>query len=162
MAMLDLVALATVADVAPLVGVNRALVRQGLKVMARRERIGLTKLADVARMDRAPTPYHLGFLLGPRVNAGGRIGAADLGARLLSTDDPHEAAALAERLDALNTERREIENRVRDAALAQAEARGLDAAFVLGGGRWLAPRRRRHRRGPAEGGDEPPRRGHRL
>ena len=130
MATLDLVALATVADVAPLVGVNRALVRQGLKVMARRERIGLTKLADVARMDRAPTPYHLGFLLGPRVNAGGRIGAADLGARLLATDDPHEAAALAERLDALNTERREIENRVRDAALAQAEARGLDAALV--------------------------------
>lgn len=130
MAMLDLVALATVADVAPLVGVNRALVRQGLKVMARRERIGLTKLADVARMDRAPTPYHLGFLLGPRVNAGGRIGAADLGARLLATDDPHEAQALAERLDALNTERREIENRVRDAALAQAESRGLDAALV--------------------------------
>ncbi|MDI3335532.1 single-stranded-DNA-specific exonuclease RecJ [Defluviimonas aestuarii] len=130
MAMLDLVALATVADVAPLVGVNRALVRQGLKVMARRERIGLTKLSDVARMDRAPTPYHLGFLLGPRVNAGGRIGAADLGARLLSTDDPHEATALAERLDALNTERREIENRVRDAALAQAEARGLDQPLV--------------------------------
>jgi single-stranded-DNA-specific exonuclease len=119
-----------VADVAPLVGVNRALVRQGLKIMARRERIGLTKLADVARMDRAPTPYHLGFLLGPRVNAGGRIGAADLGARLLSTDDPHEAAALAERLDALNSERREIENRVRDAALEQAEARGLDAPLV--------------------------------
>ena len=134
MAMLDLVALATVADVAPLVGVNRALVRQGLKVMARRERIGLTKLADVARMDRAPTPYHLGFLLGPRVNAGGRIGAADLGARLLATDDPHEATALAERLDALNTERREIENRVRDAALAQAEARGLDAALVWAAG----------------------------
>ena len=130
MAMLDLVALATVADVAPLVGVNRALVRQGLKVMARRERIGLTKLADAARMDRAPTTHHLGFLLGPRVNAGGRIGAADLGARLLATDDPHEATALAERLDALNTERREIENRVRDAALAQAEARGLDAALV--------------------------------
>ncbi len=134
MAMLDLVALATVADVAPLVGVNRALVRQGLKVMARRERVGLTKLADVARMDRAPTPYHLGFLLGPRVNAGGRIGAADLGARLLATDDPHEAAALAERLDALNTDRREIENRVRDAALAQAEARGLDAALVWAAG----------------------------
>ncbi|MDW4550330.1 single-stranded-DNA-specific exonuclease RecJ [Defluviimonas sp. D31] len=134
MAMLDLVALATVADVAPLVGVNRALVRQGLKVMARRERIGLRALADVARMDRAPTPYHLGFLLGPRVNAGGRIGAADLGARLLATEDPHEAQALAERLDALNTERREIENRVRDAALAQAEARGLDGPLVWAAG----------------------------
>ena len=139
MAMLDLVALATVADVAPLKGVNRALVRQGLKVMARRERIGLLKLADVARMDRAPTPYHLGFLLGPRVNAGGRIGAPDLGARLLATEDPHEAQALAERLDALNTERREIENRVREAALAQAEARGLDSPLVWAAGEGWHP-----------------------
>lgn len=130
MALLDLVALATVADVAPLTGVNRALVRQGLKVMARRERVGLTALADIARLDRAPTPYHLGFLLGPRVNAGGRIGAADLGARLLATADAYEAAALAGRLDALNAERREIEARVREAALAQAEARGLDAPLV--------------------------------
>ena len=130
MAMLDLVALATVADVAPLVGVNRALVRQGLKVLARRDRPGLRALADVARMDQAPTPYHLGFLLGPRVNAGGRIGAADLGTRLLATADPHEAEALAERLDVLNTERREIEARVREAALEQAEARGLDAPLV--------------------------------
>ena len=130
MAMLDLVALATVADVAPLIGVNRALVRQGLKVMARRERIGLTALADVARMDQAPTPYALGFVLGPRVNAGGRIGQADIGARLLATDDPREAAALAARLDQLNTERREIEARVREEALAQAEARGIDAPLV--------------------------------
>ncbi|WP_299830617.1 single-stranded-DNA-specific exonuclease RecJ [uncultured Roseobacter sp.] len=134
MEMLDLVALATVADVAPLVGVNRAFVRQGLRVMARRERPGLAALADVARMDTAPTAYHLGFLLGPRVNAGGRIGAADLGARLLATDDPHEAAALAERLDALNTERREIEASVRAAALAQAETRGLDKALVWAAG----------------------------
>ena len=130
MAMLDLVALATVADVAPLIGVNRAFVRQGLKVMARRERIGLCALADVARMDQAPTPYALGFLLGPRVNAGGRIGQADLGARLLATDDAHEAASLAERLDMLNSERRDIEAAVRAAALAQAEARGLDGPLV--------------------------------
>lgn len=139
MALLDLVALATVADVAPLTGVNRALVRQGLKVMARRERPGLVALSDVARMDRAPTAYHLGFLLGPRVNAGGRIGAADLGARLLATADPAEAAALAERLDRLNSERREIENRVRDAALAQAEARGLDAPLVWAAGEGWHP-----------------------
>lgn len=139
MAMLDLVALATVADVAPLTGVNRALVRQGLKVMARRERPGLVALADLARMDQAPNTYHLGFLLGPRVNAGGRIGAADLGARLLSCDDPHEAQALAERLDALNTERREIENRVREAALAQAEARGFDAPLVWAAGEGWHP-----------------------
>src|SRR5690606_32611280 len=139
MALLDLVALATVADVAPLTGVNRALVRQGLKVMARRERVGLTALADIARMDRAPTAYHLGFLLGPRVNAGGRIGAADLGARLLATTDPFEAEALARRLDALNTERREIEARVREEALAQAEARGLDAPLVWAAGEGWHP-----------------------
>lgn len=130
MALLDLVALATVADVAPLIGVNRALVRQGLTVMARRARPGLVALSDVARMETKPSSYHLGFLLGPRVNAGGRIGAADLGARLLATRDPHEAQALAERLDALNTERREIESAVRAAALAQAEDRGLDAPLV--------------------------------
>jgi single-stranded-DNA-specific exonuclease len=113
MAMLDLVALATVADVAPLRGVNRAFVRQGLTVMARRHRKGLVALSDVARLDRAPESYHLGFVLGPRVNAGGRIGEADLGARLLATDDAEEALALAKRLDTLNTDRREIEARVR-------------------------------------------------
>lgn len=130
MAMLDLVALATVADVAQLTGVNRAFVRQGLKVMARRDRPGLVALCDVARLDRAPTSYHLGFVLGPRVNAGGRIGEADLGARLLTCTDPAEARAMAERLDMFNTDRREIEANVRDAALAQAEARGLDAPLV--------------------------------
>ncbi len=134
LAMLDLVALATVADVAPLTGANRAFVRQGLKIMGQRARVGLVALADQARLDVAPAAYHLGYVLGPRINAGGRIGAADLGARLLATEDPHEAAALAERLDALNTERREIETRVRDAALAQAEERGLDAPLVWAAG----------------------------
>ncbi|MEM6587101.1 MAG: single-stranded-DNA-specific exonuclease RecJ [Pseudomonadota bacterium] len=130
MAMLDLVALATVADVAPLKGVNRAFVRQGLRVMSERRRPGLTALSDVARLDTAPSSFHLGFVLGPRVNAGGRIGKADLGARLLATTDPHEAAALSERLDHLNAERRDIEAAVRDAALTQAEERGLDAPLV--------------------------------
>jgi single-stranded-DNA-specific exonuclease len=139
MALLDLVALATVADVAPLIGVNRALVRQGLKVMARRDRVGLRALADIARMDSAPTCYSLGFLLGPRVNAGGRIGAADLGARLLCCEDEAEAKALAQRLDELNTERRDIEMRVRDQALAQAEARGLDAPLVWAAGEGWHP-----------------------
>lgn len=134
MNMLDLVALATVADVAPLIGANRALVRQGLRVMAQRRRPGLVALADVARMDAAPGTYHLGFLLGPRVNAGGRVGRADLGARLLSTDSRDEAQALAERLDHLNAERREIEAAVREAALAQAEARGLQAPLVWAAG----------------------------
>ena len=130
MAMLDLVALATVADVAPLTGVNRAFVRQGLKVMARRDRPGLRALADIARMDQAPTAYALGFLLGPRVNAGGRIGQADLGARLLATDSATEAAALAAKLDQLNTDRRAIEALVREEALAQADARGTDGPLV--------------------------------
>ena len=134
MAMLDLVALATVADVAPLVGVNRAFVRQGLVVMARRARVGLTALADVAGLDAAPTSYHLGFLLGPRVNAGGRIGKADLGARLLASDDPAEARDLADMLDQLNTDRRTVEQAVRDVAILQAEARGTDGPLVWAAG----------------------------
>ncbi len=139
MALLDLVALATVADVAPLIGVNRAFVRQGLRVMARRERVGLRALADVARLDTAPGAYHLGFVLGPRVNAGGRLGAADLGARLLACDNPAEAASMAERLEQLNAERREVEASVRAAALAQAEARGLDGPLVWAAGEGWHP-----------------------
>jgi len=134
MSALDLVALGTVADVAPLIGVNRAFVRQGLTVMGHRQRIGITALSDVAGMNEAPNSYHLGFLLGPRVNAGGRIGKADLGARLLATDDRHEATALAERLDQLNTERREVEAAVRDLAIDQAEARGFDGPLVWAAG----------------------------
>ncbi|GAW33546.1 single-stranded-DNA-specific exonuclease RecJ [Roseovarius sp. A-2] len=139
MAMLDLVALATVADVAPLIGVNRAFVRQGLRIMARRERPGLVALADVARMEATPNAYHLGFLLGPRINAGGRIGKADLGARLLACQNATEARAMAERLDQLNTERREVEAMVRDAALEQAEARGFDAPLVWAAGEGWHP-----------------------
>ncbi|UXX82876.1 single-stranded-DNA-specific exonuclease RecJ [Roseovarius pelagicus] len=139
MAMLDLVALATVADVAPLIGVNRAFVRQGLRIMARRNRPGLVALADVARLDTAPAAYHLGYLLGPRVNAGGRIGKADLGARLLASTNPAEARAMAERLDQLNTERREIEAAVQAAALDQAETRGLDAPLVWASGEGWHP-----------------------
>ena len=139
MGMLDLVALATVADVAPLVGVNRAFVRQGLAVMGRRARIGLTALADVAGLDQAPTSYHLGFLLGPRVNAGGRIGQADLGARLLAATNRHEAEAMAAKLDQLNTERREVEAQVRDLALEQATERGLDGPLVWAAGEGWHP-----------------------
>ncbi|MEM9343907.1 MAG: single-stranded-DNA-specific exonuclease RecJ [Pseudomonadota bacterium] len=132
--LLDLVALATVADVAPLVGVNRAFVLQGLKVMAQRKRPGLVALSDVARLDAPPSAYHLGYVLGPRVNAGGRIGAADLGARCLAATDAHEAEAMAERLDQLNTERRQIEEAVREAALKQAQERGFDAPLVWAAG----------------------------
>ena len=139
MAMLDLVALATVADVAPLKGVNRAFVRQGLRVMARRDRPGLVALSDIARLDTTPAAYHLGFVLGPRVNAGGRVGRADLGARLLASDNLTEAKSMAERLDQLNTERREIEGLVRAAALEQAEERGLDAPLVWAAGEGWHP-----------------------
>ena len=134
MEMLDLVALATVADVAPLSGVNRAFVRQGLKIMGQRRRPGLTALADVARLNAPPSSYHLGYVFGPRVNAGGRVGRADLGARLLSAQDPDEARAMAERLDEFNTERREIEAQVQAAAMAQAEERGLDGPLVWAAG----------------------------
>ncbi len=139
LALTDLVALATVADVAPLIGVNRAFVRTGLKVMAERRRPGLIALADIARLDTAPTSYHLGYVLGPRINAGGRVGRADLGARLLATDRAAEALALAQTLEALNTERREIEAQVREEALAQAEARGLDAPLAWASGEGWHP-----------------------
>ena len=129
---LDLVALGTVCDVVPLTALNRALVRQGLKVMAWRRNLGLAALADVAGLKEAPGTYHAGFLLGPRINAGGRIGAADLGVRLLTTEDASEAAALARQLDALNTERRAIEQAMLDAAIAQIEGeRAPERALVL-------------------------------
>lgn len=118
---LDLVALGTVADVVPLTGVNRALVRQGLRIMAERGNVGLAALSDVARLREPPGAYHLGFLLGPRVNAGGRVGQADLGARLLASDDPHEVGALAIRLDEFNAERRAIERAVLEEAIARIE-----------------------------------------
>lgn len=136
---LDLVALGTVADVAPLTGVNRALVRQGLRVMARRDRPGLAALADVARLRDAPDTYALGFVLGPRVNAGGRVGRADLGARLLISDDPLESARLSAELERLNAERRAIEAAVRDEAMAQAEARGADGPLVWAAGQGWHP-----------------------
>lgn len=132
--MLDLVALGTVADVAPLIGFNRALVRQGLAVMAARNRPGLVALADVAKVNSAPSAFHLGYLLGPRLNAGGRIGKSDLGARLLACTDIHEARAMAEKLDMLNKDRREIEAQVQAAAMAQAEERGVDGALVWAAG----------------------------
>jgi single-stranded-DNA-specific exonuclease len=131
---LDLAGLATVADVAPLIGFNRALVRQGLAIMATRQRPGLVALADAAKMNSAPTSYHLGFLLGPRINAGGRVGKADLGARLLSTTDIDEAQSIADKLNLLNDERREIETNVQLQAMEQAEARGFDKPLVWAAG----------------------------
>ncbi|MEE8612223.1 MAG: single-stranded-DNA-specific exonuclease RecJ [Sphingomonas aquatilis] len=113
---LDIVALGTVADVAQLRGLNRAFVAQGLKVMAQRRNIGLDALIQASRLTRAPTCSDLGFALGPRINAGGRVGRADLGVRLLTTQDPAEARSIAEELDRLNDERRLIESGVQEAA----------------------------------------------
>lgn len=135
-ALLDLVALGTVADVAQLHGLNRALVAQGLKVMARRENIGMAALIDASRLSRAPTCSDLGFALGPRINAGGRVGESTLGVRLLTTRDAGEAAAIAAQLSALNEERRAIEAAVQEAAEAQVEAQHNRAVICLAGHGW--------------------------
>lgn len=134
--LLDLVALGTVADVAALHGLNRALVAQGLKVMARRENIGMAALIDASRLTRAPTCSDLGFALGPRINAGGRVGEATLGVRLLTTQDPDEARAIAAQLSQLNEERRAIEAAVQEAAEAQLDAQHNRAVVVLAGAGW--------------------------
>lgn len=135
-ALLDLVALGTVADVAALHGLNRALVAQGLKVMARRDGIGMSALIDASRLSRAPTCSDLGFALGPRINAGGRVGESTLGVRLLTTEDPDEARTIAAQLSALNDERRAIEAMVQEAAEAQIEAQHNRAVLTLAGRGW--------------------------
>src|SRR5262252_5222589 len=123
LSLLHLVALGTVADVVPLHGLNRAFVAKGLIALRRREHPGPTALMDVARLSGPPEPWHLGFLLGPRINAGGRIGRADLGVRLLLEEDPDKAARIASELDRLNRERQAIEMET----VAQAEAEALAA-----------------------------------
>jgi single-stranded-DNA-specific exonuclease len=137
---LDLVALATICDVVPLTGVNRAFVVQGLKIMRGREKPGLRALFDVAGLDSAPTPYHLGFIIGPRINAGGRIGDAALGSKLLATEDDIEAGRIAAVLDRLNRERKDLEARMLDEAMAAAD-RQVEAApdtpvIVVGSETW--------------------------
>ncbi|MFC3070105.1 single-stranded-DNA-specific exonuclease RecJ [Phenylobacterium soli] len=118
---LDLAAMGAICDVTQLTGFNRALAAQGLKVMSAWRNPGLKALMDVAKGQGAASTFHVGFILGPRINAGGRIGRADLGARLLSTDDPEEAAALATELDALNASRKEVEKEVQEAAVRMIE-----------------------------------------
>jgi single-stranded-DNA-specific exonuclease len=124
--LLDLVALGTVADVVPLKGLNRAFVSKGLLAMRRRDCVGLTALMDASRLTGPPEPFHLGFLLGPRINAGGRIGRADLGVRLLLEEDASQAGAMAAELDRLNRERQVIEQQT----LAEAEAEAMAALGV--------------------------------
>ncbi|WP_067732711.1 single-stranded-DNA-specific exonuclease RecJ [Novosphingobium naphthalenivorans] len=135
-ALLDLVALGTVADVAALHGLNRALVAQGLKVMARRDNIGMSALIDASRLNRAPTCSDLGFALGPRINAGGRVGESTLGVRLLTTTDPDEAREIAAQLSRLNEERRAIEQAVQEAAEEQISSQHNRAVLVLAGKGW--------------------------
>ena len=124
--LLDDVALGTVADVVPLIGLNRAFVAKGLIALRRRERAGHVSLMDVARLSGPPEAWHLGFLLGPRINAGGRIGRADLGVKLLIENDPIEAAKIAAELDRLNRERQAIEQET----VAQAEAEAMAALGI--------------------------------
>ena len=134
--LLDLVALGTVADVAALKGLNRAFVTQGLKVMASRRNVGLAALADAAGLKGSPSCTDLGFALGPRINAGGRVGKSDLGVRLLTTHDPAEAEAIAAELDRLNGERRAIEAGVSEAAEAAARGQDNRAVAVVAGAGW--------------------------
>ena len=136
MGLLDLVALGTVADVAALHGLNRAFVAQGLKVLARRERIGMAALMDASRLKRSPQASDLGFALGPRINAGGRIGESTLGVRLLTTRDPDEAREIAQQLSQLNEERRAIEAEVQEAAEAMIAGQHNRAVTVLAGRGW--------------------------
>lgn len=136
--LLDIVALGTVADVAQLRGLNRAFVAQGLKVMARRANVGLDALITASRLKRAPICSDLGFALGPRINAGGRVGKSDLGVRLLTTTDPDEARAIAEELDQLNNERRAIEAGVQTEAEAMALGQGNRAVALVSGQGWHA------------------------
>ena len=135
-ALLDLVALGTVADMAALHGLNRALVAQGLKVMARRDGVGMSALIDASRLTRAPACSDLGFALGPRINAGGRVGEATLGVRLLITEDEDEARTISAQLSALNEERRAIEAAVQEAAEAQLTTQHNRAVMILSGVGW--------------------------
>ncbi len=119
--LLDLVALGTVCDVMPLTGLNRAFVAQGLKVLKARENLGLRAICDLAGVDEEPNSYHLGFILGPRINAGGRVGKSDLGARILSSEDEAEVQEIAMQLEEFNKQRKEIETKIQEEAVAQLE-----------------------------------------
>lgn len=136
MELLDIVALGTVADVAQLRGLNRAFVAQGLKVMAGRRNIGLAALIEASRLNRAPVCSDLGFALGPRINAGGRVGKSDLGVRLLTTQDREEARSIAAELDRLNEERRSIEAQVQEEAEAMLAGQHNRAVALLAGQGW--------------------------
>jgi single-stranded-DNA-specific exonuclease len=128
---LDLVALATICDVMPLTGLNRALVTQGLRVMAKRARPGIAALLEVAALHEAPTAMHCGFALGPRINASGRIAEADMGLRLLLADDAQEARRLAATLDSVNRQRQVVEAGILNDAIAQASVQVATGCPVI-------------------------------
>ncbi len=136
MGLLDLVALGTVADVAAIRGLNRAFVAQGLKVMAKRANIGMAALIDASRLKAAPQASDCGFALGPRINAGGRVGESTLGVRLLTTEDPEEARQIAAQLSQLNEDRRAIEAAVQEEAEAQIAAQHNRAVITVSGRGW--------------------------
>ena len=137
--LIDLTALGTVCDVVALTGINRAITTQGLKVMSQWQHAGLKALAAVAGVEGAASTYHAGFQLGPRINAGGRIGQPDLGARLLATDDADEAMTIARKLDGFNSERRTIEADVMDAAFAQIDGQGSNRSILIASGEGWHP-----------------------
>jgi single-stranded-DNA-specific exonuclease len=134
--LLDLVSLGTVCDVVPLVGLNRAIVKQGLKIMKRRKNLGLKTLYDLCKIESQPTTFDLGFLLGPRINAGGRVGKSSHGAELLTSEDPSKAYKLAVDLDKFNTERKSIELLLIEEVNKQAEIFKKDSVLVLCGNNW--------------------------
>ncbi len=124
--LLDIVALGTVCDVVPLKLANRAFVAQGLKILRKRQNLGLAGLSDIAQIDESPTTYHLGFVLGPRINAGGRVGKSDLGTKLMVSDDIVEIKDIASQLNNFNAERKSIEQMVLDEAIEQVEQNNLN------------------------------------
>lgn len=133
---LDLVALGTICDVVPLQGLNRALVSQGLKIFAKRSNAGIAAICDVARLDEPPATYHAGFVIGPRINAGGRVGESALGSQILTQSDPIICAAIAQKLDGYNAERQAIEASVLEAAMEQAEAQHNNPCIVVASHGW--------------------------
>ena len=135
MDLMDIVALGTVCDVMPLVGLNRAFVKQGLKVLSARQNIGLKALADIAKINMRPTCYHLGFILGPRINAGGRVGESYLGSKLLSTACEIEAMEIAAKLEEFNNERKRVELDIVEEAKILA-AFQADRNLILVSGKW--------------------------
>ncbi len=133
---LDIVALGTVCDVVSLTGANRAFVAQGLKMMGARENIGIRAVLDMAGIAEKPSVYHAGFVIGPRINAGGRVGRSDLGVRLLTSEDEQEAKALAAELDKHNAERKAIESLVQEEAMQHAEAQAAEPLIIVSGKGW--------------------------